>query len=72
MGYGFFLFCMGCGLAGLGLVLATLYETLFADWDVVKIFTDFIRHPSRFHQVVMLDEGDAPGSQVPQLFNRVR
>ncbi|WP_410959510.1 hypothetical protein, partial [Salmonella sp. SAL4432] len=30
-----FMFCLAVGLAGLGIVLKTVIETLFHDWDLV-------------------------------------
>ena len=38
-----FMFCLGVGLVGLSMVLMTVLETVFADWDVTSEMGQFVR-----------------------------
>lgn len=53
-----FISCLTVGLFGVSLVLMTVYDTLFQDWDVVKDFRLWAARVSRKHRTryVMMDE----------------
>jgi hypothetical protein len=38
-----FMFCLGVGLVGLSMVLMTVLETVFAEWDVAGDLDRFVR-----------------------------
>lgn len=43
-----FIFCLGVGLVGLCMVLLTLMETVFADWDIAHDFKLLMRRRRHF------------------------
>ncbi|TPW20256.1 MAG: hypothetical protein FD126_1867 [Elusimicrobia bacterium] len=53
-----FVTCLTVGLFGVSLVLMTVYDTLFQDWDVVKDVRLWAARVSRKHRTryVMMDE----------------
>lgn len=43
-----FVFCLGVGLVGLCMVLLTVMETIFADWDIAHEFKLLMRRRRHF------------------------
>lgn len=39
-----FMFCLGLGLVGLSMVLMTVIDTLFSDWDPARELRGLMRH----------------------------
>lgn len=53
-----FMFTLTIGVAGLGVVLKTVIDTLFADWDPVADFRRWWRHYSHSRSVASIHAED--------------
>ncbi|MBI5243068.1 MAG: hypothetical protein HY922_05190 [Elusimicrobia bacterium] len=54
-----FLLCLGIGLFGLTIILKTLIDVLFLEWDVVADISHYAKEISRRRHYVMLSADDS-------------
>ena len=71
MAYMRFMICLAIGLTGVCMVLKTLLDTLFADWDVISDFQMVAHKPSFHHHSAKLLEDEIVDKDAPKLATRM-